>query len=639
MKLTGLFSWQRICQKTKLVVILIIGIVGFVSVALPFTVIVIGDVNGDGVITDDDAWLVLQKVVDKIELSVTQQMAADVSGNGVITAYDAELILQYVAGYINHIPVATAGAGVEDIALGEIKLFIPRGLTAMPLAKGVEVPVMISGVTILGIVSLQFDVAYDTNVLTIAGVTLDGAITAGNWLVEFNQEQDSQGLVKVAMVASVNAEEGPKELTDGVIAKILFDVDSDNPNDCSDLNLENVLLNEDSFNITTGNGDICLTEPEPLKLSVVGENGEFTIDACPSDDVVLYIEASNVPISPAPEPLVRDLQFHLLYDETKLKVKSVELSDMTEERIGVEIGGHIVDLEPWAMEANIEDGVVITPGTLKVAMAQNPYAPPGYPDPPNDWAIDYLAGDGRILKIAIHVKEAIESVDVALTQVGHQYQVENLLTDDISLGIIGDVSCDGGITADDADLVLQHIVGLITLSPVQQQAADVTGNGTVSAHDASFILRWVKGIINEFPVEQIESILNATAPTPPKTLFTPLTQGNGCSDLIISEFLVNEGDIVPEIVNGLIYCPMDFSLTVEPSTIMLPIGGSASLTVTIEWIGGFTGDVELSVEGLPNGVTARQEEGTMVRVNAQNDGYPKLLGVSKRIKRSMLPSS
>ena len=159
--------------------------------------------------------------------------------------------------------------------------------------------------------------------------------------------------------------------------------------------------------------------------------------------------------------------FHLLYDETKLEVKSVELSDMTEERIGVEIGGHIVDLEPWAMETNIEDGVVMTPGILKVAMAQNPYAPPGYPEPPNNWAIDYLTGNGRILKITIHVKEATESVDVALTQAGHQYKIENNPLISV-ISRYGDVDGDGNITAYDATLVLQHIVGLITLSPVQQ---------------------------------------------------------------------------------------------------------------------------------------------------------------------------
>ncbi len=195
-------------------------------------------------------------------------MAADVSGNGVVTAYDAELILQYVAGYINHFPVEAAGAGeIATWTPPNVTLFIPEGLTAVPLAKGVEVPVMISDVTGSGIVALQFDVAYDTNVLTIAGVTLDGAITAGDWIVEFNPNLDSQGLVKVAMVANVDEE--LKELTgSGVIAKILFDVDSDPPNDCSGLNLENVLLNEGGFDITIGNGDICLEESEPLSSSI-----------------------------------------------------------------------------------------------------------------------------------------------------------------------------------------------------------------------------------------------------------------------------------------------------------------------------------------------------------------------------------
>ena len=58
MKLTGLFPWQSICHKTKFWIILIIGIFGFVSVALP-GVVRVGDVNGGGEVTEDDAWLVL----------------------------------------------------------------------------------------------------------------------------------------------------------------------------------------------------------------------------------------------------------------------------------------------------------------------------------------------------------------------------------------------------------------------------------------------------------------------------------------------------------------------------------------------------------------------------------------------------
>jgi len=65
----------------------------------------------------------------------------------------------------------------------------------------------------------------------------------------------------------------------------------------------------------------------------------------------------------------------------------------------------------------------------------------------------------------------------------------------------GDVSNNGKVTAYDAAMVLQYVVGLITLSPKQQQAADVTGDKTVSALDAAWILQYTVGLIVEFPVQ------------------------------------------------------------------------------------------------------------------------------------------
>jgi len=67
--------------------------------------------------------------------------------------------------------------------------------------------------------------------------------------------------------------------------------------------------------------------------------------------------------------------------------------------------------------------------------------------------------------------------------------------------IWGDVSQNGKVSAYDASLVLQHVVGLITLLPEQQQVADVTGNGTITALDAALILQYTVGLITEFPAQ------------------------------------------------------------------------------------------------------------------------------------------
>jgi len=68
----------------------------------------------------------------------------------------------------------------------------------------------------------------------------------------------------------------------------------------------------------------------------------------------------------------------------------------------------------------------------------------------------------------------------------------------------GDVNGDGDVTAYDASLILQEIVGLISLPAAKYPAfdlttADVTGDGTISALDAAYILQYAVGIIDSFP--------------------------------------------------------------------------------------------------------------------------------------------
>jgi alpha-L-arabinofuranosidase len=57
----------------------------------------------------------------------------------------------------------------------------------------------------------------------------------------------------------------------------------------------------------------------------------------------------------------------------------------------------------------------------------------------------------------------------------------------------GDVNGNGSVSAFDASLVLQAVVGALTLEGQQQCAADYNGNGSVSAFDASLILQCVVG--------------------------------------------------------------------------------------------------------------------------------------------------
>jgi hypothetical protein len=60
----------------------------------------------------------------------------------------------------------------------------------------------------------------------------------------------------------------------------------------------------------------------------------------------------------------------------------------------------------------------------------------------------------------------------------------------------GDVDGDGLITANDALLVLRHVVGLIVLTdPAALYAADASRDGTITPYDASLILQAAAGLI------------------------------------------------------------------------------------------------------------------------------------------------
>lgn len=65
--------------------------------------------------------------------------------------------------------------------------------------------------------------------------------------------------------------------------------------------------------------------------------------------------------------------------------------------------------------------------------------------------------------------------------------------------LLGDVSLNGQVRAYDASLVLQSLVPLISLTPLQQLVANVDYNGAIEALDAVYILQYVAGLIPALP--------------------------------------------------------------------------------------------------------------------------------------------
>jgi hypothetical protein len=65
----------------------------------------LGDADGNGKSTTNDAKLVLQYIVKIIGADDLNLKVCDVDGNGDITTNDAKLILQYIVKLINKFPV------------------------------------------------------------------------------------------------------------------------------------------------------------------------------------------------------------------------------------------------------------------------------------------------------------------------------------------------------------------------------------------------------------------------------------------------------------------------------------------------------------------------------------------------------
>jgi len=58
----------------------------------------LGDINGDGSITNIDALMILQAINDQLNLDASQFARADIDGSGVLEPADALRILHYISG-------------------------------------------------------------------------------------------------------------------------------------------------------------------------------------------------------------------------------------------------------------------------------------------------------------------------------------------------------------------------------------------------------------------------------------------------------------------------------------------------------------------------------------------------------------
>lgn len=108
----------------------------------------------------------------------------------------------------------------------------------------------------------------------------------------------------------------------------------------------------------------------------------------------------------------------------------------------------------------------------------------------------------RITCQSVSDPEVKASVRIAVKEGANPNSTESpTATPDILTYTLGDTTCDGSISADDALLVLKHVVKLTALTENAYLAAEVSGDTHITAEDALYILKKVVKLIEVFPVE------------------------------------------------------------------------------------------------------------------------------------------
>jgi hypothetical protein len=119
-----------------------------------------------------------------------------------------------------------------------------------------------------------------------------------------------------------------------------------------------------------------------------------------------------------------------------------------------------------------------------------------------------------------------------LTGIDGTYAFESIAEQDWSIepSFSGDFA--GCVDLDDAIWVLEAVVGIRTLTPEQQIAADVSANGAVTGHDASLILQYAQSLIPTLPVADACSSQWIFQPIPPEltnqTIIDPQVSLDNC---------------------------------------------------------------------------------------------------------------
>jgi len=365
----------------------------------------------------------------------------------------------------------------------EVVVSIPEDLKVPTDTASVQVPVNVSNLTGLGVISANLIVIYDFNVLEATGATLNGTIAEGGTL--FANPDNANGTIRIGLIFS--EKQKPALSGSGVLVYINFNVKSDIPDDDSHLSIVQASFNSASLSTTKLDSKIIVNTLPMLIRKIIKANTYYQLKLF---NLTLTIPAGAI---------------------TEDKTLEAEIATNAPPLLG---GLHATNL---TYDLRFYDSDM--PGEISSAFAQPLLLTFHYQDgqaPPNvgEESLHVYGFDTQAAGLSAegvskptqpksqeneHWKFIGGTVDTQNNTV--TAEIDYLSTYNLLAGYAyGDVSGDGQISAIDAALVLQKVVSIIGELPPQHilsfrpPTADVSGNGKISAFDASMILRKAVGL-------------------------------------------------------------------------------------------------------------------------------------------------
>ena len=231
--------------------------------------LVLGDLNGDNIVSAADTVLLAKHLVGLIHLTSTQEITADVNSDDIVTAADAVLIAKYLVGLIEHFNLRNTQPAVMTYSLRSGPVISMQFVSAKS-GDTVQIPVTIGGNP--GFAGFTLSVDYDAAALALTD------ISKGSLL----KDSESGSFTKNVERGEINWTDAYNLSGDGELFVLTFKVLSDSGDHTVALDLKGgyasnfVNENVESISVKFSGGTICVESPHkpdlPDEPDLPGEN-------------------------------------------------------------------------------------------------------------------------------------------------------------------------------------------------------------------------------------------------------------------------------------------------------------------------------------------------------------------------------